>query len=590
MLELFKGMLIMSAIGSILTVILAALRPITERIFSGSWHYNAQKIVMFSFLIPIITILSLNFNTTINRKIEPISTGYINNEGREAASSDISKENKELIIEENSSRLEEDMKYNDQINFNVDKVISISLVNNIIKIWTIGIAISLLWYIGCYLKFKYELKKNIEAVKEDSELYTIFKRCKEKVGINKKVDIYLKDDIKTPLVIGFFKNKVLVPKDILIYENISDILNHELTHIERKDLLIKLIMTLASIVHWFNPFIYILRNKVDMYCELSCDEKITMYMSYEDRKKYGESIIRIAESFIGGRQFSNTFGGNKNYIKRRLIMILNSKKQKRVMGIISAGVLCGVLLGSGYITKAVSNKVEKNVSLSSADDNGEGVNNTENNENEYVVDNNGSEVSAIDVSEEKSEDKKNEEEANKNNTSVSDGNIIDENEEAKKNDEVIDNKIKTSTESKVKEEAKNIDANKAKNVVKTTNNNSNIYVNKKYGFSLQFLESWNGNYRLEETDRGICVYMADKYLEGESGLLFEIIEVNPNDPDEGNFIDGIYGVPKMATINGRSFWVGAQTGITVSDTNKNFNEYLKMTKECPQILKTLKTA
>ena len=48
----FKSMLITSLIGSVLTVFLTLIRPITKKFFSSRWHYYVWLVVLIAMIIP----------------------------------------------------------------------------------------------------------------------------------------------------------------------------------------------------------------------------------------------------------------------------------------------------------------------------------------------------------------------------------------------------------------------------------------------------------------------------------------------------------------------------------------------------------
>lgn len=77
------------------------------------------------------------------------------------------------------------------------------------------------------------------------------------------------------------------------------ILKHEMTHIVRKDLWLKLLLEFVRCLHWFNPFIYSLEHEIEYLCETSCDEIVIkgctdeechIYMDLLDRNKRGNKL------------------------------------------------------------------------------------------------------------------------------------------------------------------------------------------------------------------------------------------------------------------------------------------------------------
>ncbi|MFD2877560.1 M56 family metallopeptidase [Paenibacillus rhizoplanae] len=64
------------------------------------------------------------------------------------------------------------------------------------------------------------------------------------------------DQIMTPFVFGFLKPRIYIPAGMSEQE-LSHILLHEQTHIDRRDYLVKPLMFLLVILHWFNPLMWL---------------------------------------------------------------------------------------------------------------------------------------------------------------------------------------------------------------------------------------------------------------------------------------------------------------------------------------------
>ncbi len=98
--------------------------------------------------------------------------------------------------------------------------------------------------------------------------------------------------------IGIIRPIILLQEDYS-EEELEFILKHELYHITRGDLLIRLFLELAGCLHWFNPLIYHLEEHFDGVSETSCDEKVVSGCTKEQRAIYARLIIR---SMQNGRQ------------------------------------------------------------------------------------------------------------------------------------------------------------------------------------------------------------------------------------------------------------------------------------------------
>ena len=134
--------------------------------------------------------------------------------------------------------------------------------------------------------------------------------------------------IRSPVLVGLWKTTIYLPTENTV--NVDMVIRHELIHLKRKDLWVKAFTLGASALHWFNPLVHILRKDIHIWSELSCDEEVVKEMSHAERKRYGETILSV---MAGSRnlpvQFCASLSGDGKQLKRRLMMMLNVKKQKR---------------------------------------------------------------------------------------------------------------------------------------------------------------------------------------------------------------------------------------------------------------------
>jgi len=61
------------------------------------------------------------------------------------------------------------------------------------------------------------------------------------------------------------------------------VVEHELVHIKRKDLLFRYICLISCGIFWFCPLIFFLKKELLISCELSCDKKVLDQTSVSDK-------------------------------------------------------------------------------------------------------------------------------------------------------------------------------------------------------------------------------------------------------------------------------------------------------------------
>ena len=113
-----------------------------------------------------------------------------------------------------------------------------------------------------------------------------------------------------------------------IDSELRNILRHELTHYQRKDILYKWLVVVVTSLHWFNPLMLLIRREIGKACELSCDETVIRKMSASEKKQYGNTLL----AFSATKKFpadilATTLREGKAKLKERLISIMNYKKK-----------------------------------------------------------------------------------------------------------------------------------------------------------------------------------------------------------------------------------------------------------------------
>lgn len=140
--------------------------------------------------------------------------------------------------------------------------------------------------------------------------------------------------LKSPMLVGFIKPRILLPKTDYGEYELNMILKHELEHYRRGDLYKKLLLILANAVHWFNPLVYVMRSCANRDIEYSCDERAVHGMSGQEKKDYSLTILRCA---AGGMQtvFSTYLNEDKKNLKQRFANILSDGKKRGIfLGVI----------------------------------------------------------------------------------------------------------------------------------------------------------------------------------------------------------------------------------------------------------------
>jgi len=173
---------------------------------------------------------------------------------------------------------------------------------------------------------------------------------------NMKKKVILREaNIPSPIVFGVFHPMIVIPVYAKNRDAVHFALLHELQHVERHDLLLRLLAEYAAVIHWFNPFAWLIRNKVTFFSENACDESVAAQLSKDDRKGYAMAILDFMDDAVPEPDYPSTlmsFSGGTENLKKRIMSIMIYRKMKRPVLILS---VCLMLSVSMIGTMAASN-------------------------------------------------------------------------------------------------------------------------------------------------------------------------------------------------------------------------------------------
>ena len=221
----------------------------------------------------------------------------------------------------------------------------ITMLDIVTLVWIIGSLIFIFVHLISYSHYKRQVLKNGKMIKETRILSQIF-RLKRELHISRTVCVMEYDEAESPMIIGFIKPVLVLPKEQYNSEDLFFILKHELVHFKRGDVYLKLLFVTANAVHWFNPIIWIMQKEAVIDMELSCDERVTQGTSFELRKAYTETLLSMLhKQCVRKTVLSTQFYGGKKIMKKRFKNILIRNRKKNGISILICAVVLSFTLG-----------------------------------------------------------------------------------------------------------------------------------------------------------------------------------------------------------------------------------------------------
>ena len=222
-------------------------------------------------------------------------------------------------------------------------LISFNLGYVLVCIWGLGIAVFAGWQAFAYWKFAYLLRLSATPAERDT-LRRVFEEQKQSLGVRRDIPLVVTPAADCPMLAGFLRPALYLPDEALSEQEAMFIFRHELTHYKRGDLWLKLLLTAAKMVHWFNPLVYLMARFAQEDIELACDDAVVRGMDGAARRAYGETILRSAAAQVKKRALVSCFTGDKETLMRRFEGLFDKRAKKRgVALVVAAAVLVGTL-------------------------------------------------------------------------------------------------------------------------------------------------------------------------------------------------------------------------------------------------------
>lgn len=207
-------------------------------------------------------------------------------------------------------------------------------------------ALPYVWLIGVVLLLLYSL---LQYQRLNKRLHNTAYRKTLCYAGNKTIPVWEGASLSTAFILGVFRIRIFLPAYLQEAER-NFCLAHELTHIRRKDYLIKQFAYLLRCIYWFNPVIWLAYFLMTKDMEMSCDEAVLGKGELNTRKEYSNTLLNLAapHSRFGGSPLA--FG--ENNIKPRIKNIMNYRKP--AFWVSTLCFICVGFLATAMVTNAKS--------------------------------------------------------------------------------------------------------------------------------------------------------------------------------------------------------------------------------------------
>lgn len=219
-----------------------------------------------------------------------------------------------------------------------------SVTDWLFVVYALGAAAYLLWKLAAYARLRLALRRGAPASEAVSARLAAVceKYC---LRGSRAVEV---EGLPTAFVCGVFRPVLAVPKG-----GVDDkVLLHELLHLKHFDAAQGIFWCLIRALHWCNPFMHYVLDRVGNDLESLCDQRVLERLEGEERREYGSILLGMANAkYARAPGTSSISNGGKN-ISRRIAAIVRFKLYPRGMAL--ASVCIAVVLATPLLLGTAS--------------------------------------------------------------------------------------------------------------------------------------------------------------------------------------------------------------------------------------------
>ncbi|HIY06666.1 MAG TPA: hypothetical protein H9844_06270, partial [Candidatus Evtepia faecigallinarum] len=162
-----------------------------------------------------------------------------------------------------------------------------SITDWLFFLYVLGVVAFLLRYLLSYLS----LRRLVQTGEEPSEdLRRQVMGVGEKYGLPLCAVVVL-PGLTSPMVCGVFRPVLVLPAGKAVEDHV---ILHELLHVKYRDALQNVFWSICRAVHWCNPLVHLLLDRVGNDLESLCDQRVLERLAGEERRSYGISLLSMA--------------------------------------------------------------------------------------------------------------------------------------------------------------------------------------------------------------------------------------------------------------------------------------------------------
>ncbi|MBR5289456.1 MAG: M56 family metallopeptidase, partial [Erysipelotrichaceae bacterium] len=321
MTDLLMRVLQNSVIASFLFLIIQWLRPVLKQ-YRYSMFRTLWIVLILFLLIPVdISIPNITHELKVETEyVEPLISGTVLNEVEIIINHEDSNENEslEIVVPQQSTQ--------DKTSYSISNVFKqLSLVDltgfSFISISLILAAFQLFTFFW---------------------FHRLLLMSGQRIG-GKEVPWIMSDLVDSPLLTGLVHPVIALPADIVDHPHLDMMIEHEMMHYQKKDLLMKFLMLLAKCIHWFNPIVYLMEKQLSKDLEMACDEEVLKNADEEKKQIYAQTLLdMVCKTRFSKEAFTTQFSSDDFKMRIRNVFDTGRNKVGKLIVVFVFGIITGI--------------------------------------------------------------------------------------------------------------------------------------------------------------------------------------------------------------------------------------------------------
>lgn len=200
-----------------------------------------------------------------------------------------------------------------------------------------------------------------------SDLTGLVNRLCLEIGLRRPPRVLVTAEKMSPFVVGVISKKLVLSEPVLEELTLNlrkALILHELAHIRRGDLMVRLVQEAASVLLFFWPPVYWVCRQIERTTEMACDQLAVAHSKIVPTD-YAETLLRVVKSLNSGNALPQrlAFARKSSFLEERFEMILtNSRyfsKKSSWMTALLIGAWAVFSLPGGLLAEEPGSQVEK---------------------------------------------------------------------------------------------------------------------------------------------------------------------------------------------------------------------------------------